>query len=129
VHKIVSPTRLREEKLRSSAKGLRGVVELWRARDADHGDVRDNSVTLQLAAGSDPVKSGHHHVQEDDVGLCRPGQLHPGRPIGRRHHFEISFRKNVHHQLAELRIVVDDQNGIFFFGLGELHLLRLQERE
>ena len=75
--------------------------------EEQHGDVL--ALLAQPAGDGEPVHVGEHHVEHHEVGLDLAGEAQRGAAVGGREHLEAGEPQGGREQLADVRLVVDDE--------------------
>ena len=106
---LVVVERLRDEVVRAGLDRSRLLLADARG-DHDHGQHRGLVVLAQPAADGVAVEPGHHHVEQDQVGLLRVDELESREAVGRGDDV-VSVRRE--HRLEQPHVlgdVVDDED-------------------
>ena len=67
------------------------------------------ALLAQAPGDGEAVHVGQHHVEHDEVGLVSPASLRASAPSGGGVHLEAGEAQGGRQQLADVRLVVDDE--------------------
>ena len=101
--------RLRDEVVGAGLDRLRLLLADAR-RDHDHRQHRGLLARAEPAADGIAVQAGHHHVEQDQVGLVRLDELERGEAVARGDHVVPARREHRLEQADVLGHVVDDED-------------------
>jgi hypothetical protein len=88
---------------------LQPFRRLAKRRDHDDGDVAGGGVGFQAAAALEPVHAGHHHVQQDQVGLPVARHIERLEPVVGRRGLIVFGQQPRFEQPRVGRHIVDDE--------------------
>ena len=80
----------------------------------DHRNVTRFLEVLQSAAGFETVDAGHHHVEQDEIGMRAPRPCNCFLAILRHQHLQAAFFKYMGQHAEIGGSVVDHENGLAF---------------
>ena len=87
-----------------------GGPRLVERADDEHGDVPSRGLCAEDLADRKTVEVRQHHVEQDDIGQRRPGQVERLQAIERDEDFATLLRQIISDQFGKLRIVINGQN-------------------
>ena len=91
------------------------VLGLGEPRHEDHRDIGKARITLEAAAGLEPVDARHHGVEQHDVRRDLVDDAHRGGAVERHHHRHPGAVKRVGEQPQRLRGVIDNERDVALF--------------
>ena len=105
--------------------GFKSLEFVVKAIEGGHENYRDRvggRVVFETAAGFEPINTGHHDIEEDDVGKFSGDQLQgPLAAVGNEN-VKIRFLQDPQEYFQVGRLVINNKNGILGRGFGHFLL-------
>ena len=100
------------ERLGQVLRGAQGIAEVPVVHQGQHddGNLREVGICLERRQHGPPVESRHDHVKGDRVRAQLLRQAEPFLPAGRHGHAEAFLGEKALDQIADGRVVVDDEH-------------------
>jgi hypothetical protein len=76
----------------------------------DDGNRAQSGVGPLVGQERPPIHARHHHIEEDDARRIRVRFIERNQTVGGHVRFEAFARQQLRHHLAEIGIIVDNQN-------------------
>ena len=106
--KAVPVDRLGEVVRRPERKAHVPVVD---DRQHDDGDTGGFRIRFERGENGPAIQAGHHDVERDDGGLKMLRQFEAALAVGGHFHPEAILHERALHQVAHVRVVIDDEDG------------------